>query len=168
MAVRGPSFREALPPACRVCLDTSPLIYHLEDVEPYAALTTDLVTRLSEGDLTGFLSTVTVAELLAKPFACPEAERVSLAENFLLTLPNCSFVPVTYRVAREAARLRARYGLRTPDAIVAATALEGGATHLVTNDAVFRRIASPGLAVVLLDDFSTSSAPAPDGAGREG
>ncbi len=140
--MRGPSFREVLPSSSRVCLDTSPLICHLEGVESYATLTTELFMRFGEGELTGFLSTITVAELLVKPFASSKPVKASLAESFLLTLPNCTIAPVTYQLAREAAHLRARYGLRMPDAIVAATALEAGATHLLTNDTVFRRIAS--------------------------
>lgn len=162
--MRASPLREDFPPACRLCLDTSPLIYHLEDVEPYASLTAQLLIRLGEGDLTGLLSVVTVTELLAKPFTDPEERRAALAEQFLLTLPNCSLVPVTYRIAKEAARLRALHGLRTPDALVAATALEEGASHLVTNDAVFRRIASDQLKVILLDDLVS---PAPPEGGRD-
>ena len=52
---------------------------------------------------------------------------------------------------REAARLRAIIpGLKTPDAIHAATALIHGCVMFVTNDTVFRRV--PNLPLVLLDD----------------
>lgn len=155
MEVNLDAFAERFPPACRVCLDTAPLIYHLEDVAPYAGLTARLLERLSEGEASGILSTVTATELLTKPLSLPDPKKAALAENFLLTLPNCSLLPVTYEVAGEAARLRAHLDLRTPDAIIAATALQGGATHLLTNDPAFRRLASPGLAVVILDDFPT-------------
>jgi predicted nucleic acid-binding protein len=40
--------------------------------------------------------------------------------------------------------------LRTPDAIHAATALNEGCTHLITNDPAFRRVQD--LSVTLLDN----------------
>lgn len=153
MDVNLTAFAEALPPGSRVCLDTALLIYHLEDVAPYAALTASLLTRLGEGELIGLVSTVTVTELLAKPFSLSDPRKATDAEHFLETLPNCAIHPVTYETARTAAQLRARSGLRTPDALIAATALGGGATHLVTNDPVLRRVFSGGVNVVVLDDY---------------
>jgi predicted nucleic acid-binding protein len=43
-------------------------------------------------------------------------------------------------IAARAAQIRATHGLRTPDAIHAATALQSGASGIVTNDAGFRRL----------------------------
>jgi predicted nucleic acid-binding protein len=40
----------------------------------------------------------------------------------------------------RAAEIRARYGLRTPDAIMIATAIESGATLAVTNDDAWRKV----------------------------
>jgi predicted nucleic acid-binding protein len=52
---------------------------------------------------------------------------------------------------REAARLRATIsGLKTPDAIHAATALQHGCALFVSNDVGFRRV--PGLSLAILDD----------------
>ncbi|MGB9862164.1 MAG: PIN domain-containing protein, partial [Candidatus Bipolaricaulaceae bacterium] len=50
----------------------------------------------------------------------------------------------------EAARLRASYGLRTPDALLFATAKAAGATAFLTNDRAFLRI-KEGPEVLLLD-----------------
>jgi predicted nucleic acid-binding protein len=60
-------------------------------------------------------------------------------------------LPPTVEIARQAAHIRAEFNLRIPDAIHAATALITGATALITNDAIFRRV--PGLEVVLLDEM---------------
>jgi len=50
-----------------------------------------------------------------------------------------------------AAAMRARYGLRTPDALQAATAICSRATLLVSNDRAFRRV--EGIRSLLLDDI---------------
>jgi predicted nucleic acid-binding protein len=43
-------------------------------------------------------------------------------------------------IADMAARIRATYGLRTPDSLQAATAVRSHVTGLVTNDPVFERV----------------------------
>jgi predicted nucleic acid-binding protein len=51
-----------------------------------------------------------------------------------------------------AARLRAQYNLRTPDALHVATARNEGAEWLVTNDHRLRRVEAEGIRVWLFDD----------------
>lgn len=152
MGVNVAAFTAALPPESLVCLDTPPLVYHLEDIQPYSALTDNLLMRLGGGDIGGIVSTITITELLTKPFLHPDPKMSQTAEGFVQALPNCTIQPVTYEIARTAARLRALHGLRTPDALIAATAIHGKATHLVTNDPAFRRIASDSLRPLILDD----------------
>jgi predicted nucleic acid-binding protein len=65
--------------------------------------------------------------------------------------------PVSVTIAEEAARLRATYTLRTPDAVQLATALDAGASAFLTNDA--RLAAIPDLHVLVLDQVGTPAAP---------
>jgi predicted nucleic acid-binding protein len=62
-----------------------------------------------------------------------------------------STLPITRHILEAAAQLRATTGLKTPDAIHAATALHGGCTLFVTNDPAFRRV--PQLNVAVLGDI---------------
>ncbi len=65
---------------------------------------------------------------------------------------NTHLLPITQDILREAARLRAIIpGLKTPDAIHAATALRHGCVLFVTNDVGSRRV--PGLTLAILDDI---------------
>jgi predicted nucleic acid-binding protein len=64
--------------------------------------------------------------------------------------PDVSMIAITQDVLERAANLRATVGLKTPDAIHAATALVAGCALLVTNDPAFRRVA--GLPVGLLSE----------------
>ena len=57
----------------------------------------------------------------------------------------------SYSVFEDAARVRAETGLKTPDAIHAATALRAGCALFITNDTDFRRVED--LPVVILDDL---------------
>lgn len=60
-------------------------------------------------------------------------------------------LPVTVAVLRDGAALRAGFGLKTPDAIHAATASRAGCSMYLTNDTGFRRV--PGLSPTILEDF---------------
>lgn len=71
----------------------------------------------------------------------------------LFSSPDVRMLPVTISILERAAQLRAVSGLKTPDAIHAATALEHGCSLFVTNDASFRHV--PGLPVTILADLLT-------------
>lgn len=136
----------------RIVLDSAILIYHLEDIRPYADLTEVLFGSIAMGKVEALLSTVTVTELLVKPFESGELERVDLCERFLLSLPHARWVGVDYRIAREAARLRAEHRLRTPDAILLATAVAEQAA-LLSNDRALKRLRPKPVPVLILDDY---------------
>ncbi len=74
-------------------------------------------------------------------------------EAFLEGLPNALFVPPSVSIAKVAARLRAVHKLRTPDALLIATALEEGATAFLTNDERLRRVEREGLSILVLRDY---------------
>ena len=61
---------------------------------------------------------------------------------------------ILYDIAREAARLRAGYGLRVPDALLLATALREDAQAFLTNDTRLRRLKAEGLTVMVLADYA--------------
>ncbi|PXF57070.1 MAG: hypothetical protein C4B59_15900 [Candidatus Methanogaster sp.] len=60
-------------------------------------------------------------------------------------------MPLSCAIAEEAARLRARYNVRTPDAIQMATAIRAGASFFLTNDSHLPTI--PELRVLVLDEL---------------
>jgi predicted nucleic acid-binding protein len=66
-------------------------------------------------------------------------------------LPNLTLEPITRATLLEAAALRTRYRLRTPDAIQLATGLKSDATLAITNDEAWRHVA--GIDTLLLTDL---------------
>jgi predicted nucleic acid-binding protein len=124
----------AVRPDVLVALDTSALLAYLsggEAASPAAAWLLD--ARIGAGRNPAVISSLTVAELLVRPFRMGSSTAATV-EGFLRLFGEVRIADVTYAVAREAARIRAATGLGMPDALVMATAVEHGAAVLATND----------------------------------
>jgi len=92
-----------------------------------------------------------MTELLVPSYRNKDEHQVDEFYGLLSTYPNLRWIPPDLETADLAARLRADYRLRTPDALQAATAIQARATGFVTNDPVFARITEFKTAV--LDHF---------------
>ena len=120
-----------------VVVDTAPFIYLLEDHPDFAPQFQGLFEAQARGHLRIALSTITLAEVLVGPLRHGQD---TLARRYERALSGFEVVPVSAEVAATAARLRAASGLRLPDALQAATAIECGAVALVTHDRDFSRL----------------------------
>lgn len=125
----------------RVALDTSVFIYQLESNPPYSALTDHVFAWLEQTHHSAVTSTITMTELLVAPYVAEDEEQVDTFYALLSTYPHLEWVAPNLEIADTAARIRAAHRLRTPDALQAATAIRSEATGMVTNDAVFERVA---------------------------
>ena len=97
-------------------LDTAPFIYYIEDVAPFADLLEPVFGLLENHSLRAVTSTVTLAEILTKPFA---DKNFSLADEIKFTLKSFSSLSVASideKLAEAAALIRARYTIRLADA----------------------------------------------------
>jgi predicted nucleic acid-binding protein len=133
----------------RVALDTSVFIYQLEANSRYVALTDQIFSWLEGPSGSAVTSTITMTELLVQPYRAKDQSRVDEFFGLLSTFPNLEWLAPNLEIADRAARLRAAHGLRTPDAVQAATAIHAGATGMITNDPVFAR--APGFETLVLD-----------------
>lgn len=118
-------------------VDTAPLIYLLEDNAQFAPLFLGLFEAAQRGQIQIALSTMSLAEVLVGPL---KNKQDALAKRYERALGRYELVAMSPEIAVTAARLRANSGLRLPDAVQAATALEMGATALVTHDRDFSRL----------------------------
>ena len=57
-----------------------------------------------------------------------------MPSSLLRSFPNLAIEPVTFEIAREAARIRAATAIRTPDALILATATVIGSEIVIAND----------------------------------
>ena len=143
-----------LPGGGLVYVDTQILIYTVERHPAYEPVLRPLWEAAQDGDVEAVSSDLTLMETLVSPLRSGDAALQADYERALLGT-DLRLLPLTQVVLREAARLRASIpGLRTPDALHAATALLSGCALFVTNDRGFRRVA--GLPLVLLDDVLAS------------
>ena len=141
----------ALAGVTRLGFDTPPFIYLVENHPTHAALVQDVFQRAYHGRLLTVSSTVTVTETLTLPRRAGDVGLEATYRRFLLGGRNLSLVAIDTAVADQAATLRARYGLRTPDALQVAAALHAGCEAFLSNDNGLRRVTE--LRVLILDDL---------------
>lgn len=132
-------------------LDANVFVYALEDVEGWGEGAKRLFGAVDAGECLAVTSELTLAECLVKPL---QLGRADVVEQYLGAIQNrehLSVVPVSRPVLVEAARVRATSGLKLPDAVHAATALQSACTVFVTSD---RRLgASVGLTLLDMRDL---------------
>lgn len=144
-------FRAALRAHRHIALDTCIFIYQWEANPRYSPLTDLIFSSLERGDFTATTSTISIAELLVHPYRQQDLARVHTLVGLLSTYPHLQWLAPGFDIAARAAELRAQHRLRTPDALQAATAAYAGATAMLTNDPIFKRV--PDFEVLILDDY---------------
>jgi predicted nucleic acid-binding protein len=144
-----------LPDGAVVGLDAMAFIYFFERSPQYFEASAGVLRRISEGTLQGVASTLVLSEILVPYFASGDAARANALTEQIRTYPNLASVAVDARVAAAAARLRAAYHLRAPDAVHLATALRHHADWFLTNDRRLRRVEPEGIRVWLFDETAS-------------
>lgn len=139
-----------LPEAGPVYLDANSFIYSVERISPYAGLLEPLWKATQEGRFEIVSSELVILETLVKPLRERDEVLTAVFRELLFDTQEVHLIAATAAIWEEAARLRATLGLKTPDALHAASALTSGSTLLVTNDSHFRRV--EGLTVAVLHE----------------
>lgn len=129
----------------RIAIDTNVFIYQFQANPRYLKLTAHVFEWLGSPRHSAVTSAVTMAELLVQPYRTLNHYQVSEFYALLSRYSNLEWISATLDIADTAARIKALHRLRTPDALLAATAIRHQATGLVTNDSAFERV----------DDFET-------------
>ena len=145
---------EALRPHARIGLDTPVFIYHIEAPTAYSDAAGQVLRLVEQQDTTGITSVLTLTELLVKPLQSGRRGLSARYEMTIRAIPKFLLVEVDAGIARHAALLRAKYQLRTPDAVQVAACLAHGATAFVTNDFRLRQVNE--LAVIVIADYVDS------------
>lgn len=117
-----------------VYLDTAPLIYFIEGHSTYQPILARLFDLADKGIFSFVTSTLTLLEVLVKLLREVQTATAKQYKDILTGAKGIEISDVTAAIAEQAAFLRAKYIIRTPDAIQLATAIEPDAHYFLTND----------------------------------
>ena len=134
-----------------VGLDTTPLIYFIEENPRYIDLARPFFEALDRGEFTAVTSVVTLLKVLVHPLRHGDDTLAEQYRRILLGAAGLRTVALTADLAEEASRVRADHGVRTPDAIQLATVRHEGAAFFLTNGT--RSPSVPGLTTLVLDEL---------------
>ena len=151
------SLADKIRQARRVGLDTSLFIFYLEDHPRYLSLCDEVFDLLEQRGAEAVTSTVSLLEVLVQPLALGKADLVNEYRSFLTETPHLTLRIFDSMLAERAATLRARYQVRTADAIQLATALEFGARLFLTNDDRLRKVTE--IEVIVLERWLQGQTP---------
>ncbi len=141
----------ALTSITRLGLDTSPFIYFVERHATYLNLVKEIIHRIDNHSLQGYSSVVTLTEVLTQPKRLQQVTIEKSYRDLLLNSRNFHLIPIDHVIAEQAADLRARYNLRTPDAMQIAAALAMRCQAFLTNDKRLKSVTE--LQILVLDEL---------------
>jgi predicted nucleic acid-binding protein len=122
--------------------DASALIYLIEAKEPFAGKVRKELAAIAKKhpDIGAALSRLTWLECRVGPMKANDSATLTAFDAFFAR-PDLVWVELTRDVIELAAAIRARHGLRTPDALQAASCLQLGANHVfLSGDSAFKRV----------------------------
>ena len=123
-----------------IYLDTAPIIYALESVEPYAQSVQEFLFSHFEKDSSFTSSAITNAEYLVFPYRNQDFLKIMEFERFKSIL-DIKMIPANEAITKRAAEIRAKYeGIRGMDSIHLATAIACGCDVFLTNDKQLKQV----------------------------
>lgn len=142
---------DALINTVQIGLDTSPFIYFVEQNPRYVDLMREVFKRITKGDFQSCSSVITLTEVLVQPLRKNDQTLANEYRDLLLNGANFQLLRLTALAAETAAELRAKYRLRTPDALQIATVLENGCDAFLCNDKDLNKVTE--LKILVLDEL---------------
>ncbi len=123
-----------------VFLDTSPFIYFLERHPDLFQYMEFLFNQVYDKNALVITSVVTLIEICTLPARLNNQSLVSQYRDYFTKSKNIILYPVYLAVAEQAIALRAKYQLKTPDAILLGTAVACKVSYIVTNDRQWKQL----------------------------
>lgn len=126
--------------AKKIGLDTSIWIYLLENNSKFVDQVSHIFSDIESGKISACFSAIGLSELLTGPKKLGRFDVVAKYKQLISTFPNLDILGVNEHTVDLASDLRAKYGIRTPDAIHLASAIDWGAVEFLCNDKVLRKV----------------------------
>lgn len=123
-----------------IAIDTAPWIYWLEQDPRFLDEISEVLSGVLDGAVIAVTSVLTVLEVLTGTYARGDEALAQRYVDLFTGTRGVIVLDVDISIAREAARLRSRHHLRTPDSIHIATAIAASARTFVTTDRRLRKV----------------------------
>ncbi len=142
---------DALEGVQRLYTETAPLIYYVEENPTYVAKMNAIIEAIEDRPIEAVSSVITLTEVLTYPLKLGNTRLEREYRDILLHSGGFRLLTITARIAESAAALRARYNLRTPDALHVAAGIDARCDAFLTNDTGIKRVTE--IAVLVLDEL---------------
>ena len=118
----------------RVYFDANIFIYLVEGSLEFAQKLQDIRKSIQNGECEIVTSELTLCEVLVVPFRNGDSALAGKFRDLIEATGAFEVVPTSKQTYIRASLYRAQHGLKTPDAIHVATAVEAGCAAFLTND----------------------------------
>ena len=137
----------------KICIDTAPVIYFIEENPKYRNVIHPVFVEIDLGNIEAITSTITLLEVLVHPLRVGNETLAGKYREILLFSEGLTTIEILHEISEIASRLRAKYSIRTPDAIQIAVGIRYGASKFLTNDPDLKKVSD--IEVLVLDDYLT-------------
>lgn len=135
----------------RIAFDTSICIYFFEGHQKYYHIVKQLFQAVENEQIIVYYSALLLTELYAGPLKKGDRSIVENWNKYFKHYPSFYMKSVDEKIAYKAAILRAKYMIKTPDALHIATAIEEKVSFFLTNDKNLKKITE--IQVMCLEDL---------------
>ncbi len=132
-------------------LDTVIFIYLFEHNDKYATFLKEFFSLLELGNKKILFSSLLLTELLAAPFKTGDQNIAKAWLAYFKTAPNIEIIDLNPSIAVDAAFLRSKYNIKTPDSVHLATAMQKSGAVFLTNDKDLKKVKE--VKVIIIGDF---------------
>ncbi|KCZ71916.1 putative nucleic acid-binding protein, contains PIN domain [Candidatus Methanoperedens nitroreducens] len=106
----------------KIFLDTNIFLAILNEEENWE-LVEKLLLDVHNGKHTGYTSVICISEILSGFYAEDESEKGEMFLTDIKAINNLTITDVDLIIAKDAARIRAKYKIKLPDAMIAASCI---------------------------------------------
>jgi len=135
----------------KICLDTAPFIYFVERNKDYLNTVRPVFAEIDAGKIEAITSTITLLEVLVHPFRNKNVILAKKYREILMYSEGITTFEILNEISEIASKLRAKYSIKTPDALQISTGIFHGADKFLTNDANLKNVKE--IEVMVLADF---------------
>lgn len=131
-------------------VDASIFIYFIEENPNYLELLKGFFKKNKEGEIKIVTSTITLLELLVQPLKQSRNDLIEKYKKIFEESENIELIDLSPEISEISAKIRAKKGIRTPDAVHIGTSIYCNADFFLTNDKRLKSVED--ISIVILDE----------------